>query len=80
MVPDISKQEWVELVAGETVPRLTSLSLQMKLNAIRLDLKLKRIDQKTAATIMYDACVKNEKAYEKDLIAIFGHTYLLMSK
>jgi hypothetical protein len=40
MVPEISRREWEDIVSGEINPKLTSLSLQMKLNNLKLSIRV----------------------------------------
>lgn len=74
MVPSLMRHEWEDLVKGDFNPKITSLSLQLKLNALRLDIKLNKIDVKYASKELYDFCVQNEKMVQKDLVTIFSLT------
>jgi len=72
MVPEISRREWEDIVSGKINPKLTSLSLQMKLNNLQLSIRLKKTDVKYAAIELHSFCSEREKMYEKDLNMIFN--------
>jgi hypothetical protein len=74
MVPSMIKREWEDLVKGDFNPKLSSLSLQLKLNALRLDLRLNKTDIKQASKDLYNFCVQNEKMVQKDIASIFSLT------
>jgi hypothetical protein len=72
MIPGITKREWEDLIKGDFNPKISSLSLQLKLNALRLDLRLNKIDIKSAAIDLHHFCVNNEKMIQKDIASIFS--------
>jgi hypothetical protein len=70
MIPDISRKQWKILVSSNE--KVNNLALQMKLNALRLDFKLKRVDINSAVQDLFFFCQKNEKMLEAELKRIFG--------
>ena len=74
MIPDANKIEWSQLVSGAIQPTISSLSLQLKINALKLDYKLTKIDLKTAAYELQKFCQLNEKIHQKDINNIFNLT------
>jgi len=72
MIPDKSRKEWKEMISGKFDSQLTSLSLKLKLNSLKLDcFKLKIKDVDTAANDLHSFCTANELLCSKDLNNIF---------
>ncbi len=71
MLPSITKSEWGDLLQGKISPRLSSLSLQLKLNALKNSVKSGKSDLQTAISTLYNYCSANLKMYENDLKIIF---------
>ena len=68
MLPDISNQTLNNLLTGNE--KVKSFALQMKLNALRLELKLNKTSLQNAISSLLDFCSKNEKMFEVDLKAL----------
>jgi hypothetical protein len=71
MVPDVNRPEWEKLVTGIYTPKLTSLSLQLKINALRNELKNKKCDVRSAVIELHNYCKSNESLVQKDFPLIF---------
>ena len=71
MIPDISKQEWQEVIKGNTNSKLSSFSLQMKINSLNRQYHSGLISIKNAVKELHEMCTKYEKIYEDDLSKIF---------
>lgn len=72
MIPSKSNTEWKALFEGENNLKLTSFSLQMKLNALKLDYRLQRISLERAIDDFINMLKRNEKQYENDIKIIFN--------
>lgn len=72
MLPSITKSEWGDLLQGKISPRLSSLSLQLKLNALKNSLKTGKSTLQAAIETLYKYCSANVKMYENDLKTIFN--------
>jgi hypothetical protein len=64
-------QEWLDLLQGKIKPKLSSLSLQLKLNALKNSIKSEKITLADAAADLYNYCMANPKMYEANLNKIF---------
>ncbi len=71
MIPDASRKEWRDLITGEHRPRLSSFSLQMKINTLATDFKSGKLALQDAIKELHTMCVKYEKIYEGDLKKVF---------
>ena len=71
MVPDIRKKEWADMLNGSLNPKLTSFSLQMKVNTLRLDVKLRKKSLDEVVTELHNFISSNEQTYQKDVNIIF---------
>jgi hypothetical protein len=71
-LPSITKSEWGDLLQGKITPRLSSLSLQLKLNALKNSLKSGKSDLPAAISSLHTYCSANVKMYESDLKTIFN--------
>ena len=73
MIPAKSNKEWIALIEGSITPKLTSFSLKMKLNALKLDYRLNRISLEKAIDDLNHTLRNNEKQYEQDIKNIFKY-------
>ena len=71
MVPEISRSEWAALITEGVSPKITSLSLQLKINSLRLDYKLQKVNLKDAIADLHKFCQAKENMHQKDLDFIF---------
>ena len=71
MIPDISKQEWQEIIKGNVNSKLSSFSLQMKINSLNRQYNNGLISMDNAIKELYELCQKYEKIYKEDLNNIF---------
>lgn len=72
MVPDKNRKEWKEMISGKYDTQLTSLSLKLKLNSLKLDcFKLQKKDVESASNDLHSFCVANETLCIKDINNIF---------
>ncbi len=78
MIPDTHRREWDELLLGKSNPKLTSLSLKLKVNSLKIKIKSNKITLQEAKKTIYEYCSKNPKIYEKDLKAIFKNNHLIL--
>ena len=69
MALNVNRIEWEELLRGDE--KVKSFALQMKLNALRLNLKLDRVKLQDAVKELFEFCASNEKMLESDLKSIF---------
>jgi hypothetical protein len=65
MYPNISNKALNDLLTGSE--KVKSFALQMKLNALRLELKLNKTSLPEATSNLLDFFEKNEKMLETDL-------------
>jgi hypothetical protein len=72
MIPDTNRSEWANLITGLINPQISSLTLQLKLNSLKLDLKLKHMDLKTAIADLHKFCLQHEQMIQKDINKIFS--------
>jgi hypothetical protein len=68
---DVHCKEWKELLQGKLAAKLSSLSLQLKLNALQVNLKKEKISLDMAANELFNYCNANPQVYERDLKNIF---------
>jgi hypothetical protein len=68
---DVHCKEWSELLQGKLSTKLSSLSLQLKLNALQVNVKKEKMTLLVAATELYNYCNANPQMYERDLKNIF---------
>ena len=71
MIPDIRKGEWADILSGSLNPKLTSFSLQMKVNTLKLNVKLQKTSLVDAVYELYKFVSSNEQMYQKDVNTIF---------
>ncbi len=71
MVPEIKRQEWRDLIKGKNTQSLSSFSLQMKVNSLKLFCESGKMSMDDAVKELYETCAKYEKIYETDLRKIF---------
>ncbi len=71
MIPSINQAQWSLLLQGKLMPKLSSLSLQLKISALQVAVKSGKTALVDAVKQLYDYCVANPKMYEKDLEKIF---------
>jgi len=71
MIPDISQKEWQEAIKGNINDKLSSFSLQMKINSLSRQFKSGLINMDRAVKELHEMCVKYEKIYAEDLDKIF---------
>ena len=67
---DAKRKEWEELLLVRLQVKLSSLPLQLKLNALRVAVKNSKTDVVAAAHELCNYCNANVQAYERDLKAI----------
>ena len=72
MVPNVNRIEWEELLKGDE--KVKSFAFQMKLNSLRLDLRLNKVKMQDAVKQLQEFCANNEKMFENDLKSIFRYT------
>jgi hypothetical protein len=72
MIPDIKKKEWTELLDGSFNPSLTTFSLQMKLNELKLLVYFKNISLDEAISELHKFIGSNERMFQNDIYAIFS--------
>lgn len=72
MIPDKNQQEWGDLLTDQIKPRISCLSLQMKVNSLKFAVKYNKIDLKTAISDIHNFCVANEQKYQNDVNIIFN--------
>lgn len=71
MIPEITRKEWRDMIAGKTEHKISSFSLQMKINALKVSINVKQMNMENAIKDLYETCQKYERIYEEDLNAIF---------
>ena len=71
MIPSINQPQWSLLLQGKLMPKLASLSLQLKIHALQVAVKSGKSPLVEAIKQLYDYCSANPKMYEKDLEKIF---------
>ncbi len=71
MVPDINRQEWKDLIMGKLKPRISSFSLQMKLNTLINTYQNGLVSINDAVKDLHDMCTRYERIYKADLDQIF---------
>ena len=71
MIPDIRKGEWADILSDSLNPKLTSFSLQMKVNTLKLNVKLQKTSLVDAVYELYKFVSSNEQMYQKDVNTIF---------
>jgi hypothetical protein len=69
MLPNTYSKEFDGLLTGNE--KVKSFALQMKINALRLDLKLGKISLHNASKSLYDYCKEHEDMFQNDLKVIF---------
>ena len=72
MIPNSSHQLWNDLLTEKHQPTLSSLSLQMKLNALKFAVKYNKISLDEAIEDLYRFCANNAHMYQKDVNTIFN--------
>lgn len=72
MIPNINKREWTALMEGQLNPRLTSLSLKLKLNSLRMNVKKGKMTVKEGVEALHKYCSAKPQIYAKDIAAIFN--------
>ncbi len=73
MIPDIGKKEWQELIKGNINKKLSSFSLQMKINTLTRQYKNGLISMNYAVKELHEMCLKYERIYQNDLKIIFNN-------
>ena len=71
MIPDIRKGEWADILSDSLNPKLTSFSLQMKVNTLKLNVKLQKTSLVDAVSELHKFVSSNEQMYQKDVNTIF---------
>jgi len=71
MIPDIRKGEWADILSDSLNPKLTSFSLQMKVNTLKLNVKLQKMSLVDAVSELHKFVSSNEQMYQKDVNTIF---------
>ena len=71
MIPEIKRQEWKDLITNKINPELSSFSLKMKINSVRLYVSTGKMSLDEAVKDLYALCVKYEKIYADDLDKVF---------
>ncbi|NJK84618.1 MAG: hypothetical protein HC906_00170 [Bacteroidales bacterium] len=72
MVPDKKKPEWKDLITGNSNHKISSFSLQMKINSLRLVYQYGKITIDQAVEDLYQTCQKFERIYQHDIDTIFN--------
>jgi hypothetical protein len=73
MIPDVNKKEWQEIIKGKINIKLSSFSLQMKINALSKQYKNGLINLDFAIKELHEMCKKYERIYMNDLNKIFNN-------
>lgn len=72
MVPDIKRKEWADIINGSIKPKLTVLSLDMKLSVLRVGIKTHQFTLDEAIVELHRFISLDELKFRKDLNSIFN--------
>ena len=73
MVPDINNERWKDVIVGDVKHKISSFSLQMKINSLRMNIEYDQLSIDDAIYELHNLCVKYERIYKNDLELIFKH-------
>ena len=71
MIPEIKRQEWRDLIKGKNTQLISSFSLQMKVNSLKLFCDSGKMSIEDAVKELHKTCTKYERIYQNDLQKIF---------
>lgn len=72
MIPDVQREEWRNLIKGKLPVKVSSFSLQMKLDSLIKAYQHGVVGMDEAVKDLHAMCTKYEKIYKNDLDKIFN--------